>query len=489
MREFLNWFESRLHLAEMVGPVATHAVPRTARWWYVFGSMTLTIFILQISTGICLSLAYVPSGGEAWESLMYMTYDMYLGWFLRAMHVWGSHLMIAFMTIHMIQVFLYGAYKFPRELTWIVGLGLFLCTLGMGFTGQVLRWDQDSYWGLSVGMAMAGRVPFIGPELVHFVLGGAIIGSEALSRFFALHVFVLPGALIGLIGVHLLLVIKCGVNERPTPGYLINKKTYFDTYEREVKKRGMPFFPNAAGRDLVACGIVLMLVLLCAVLFGPAGPAGKPDPTLIDTAPRPDFFFQSVFAVLALLPPYMETFLIIGFPVLAAAVLILLPFISGRGEKHWKRRPFSVIFIISLMLALSSLTYLGYTSPWSPVMDAWSGIPTPTSYVSGRSPLQLQGAIVLQNKQCRNCHALQGRGGQRGPELDDVATRLSTDLMIRQVIQGGGNMPAYGRNISPAAVTAVVSFLDTMHPMWEHEQRSATTMVPSPTQDPIPPVF
>ncbi|MDG2094996.1 MAG: cytochrome b N-terminal domain-containing protein, partial [Phycisphaerales bacterium] len=190
MKNFLNWFESRLHLAELITPSATHSVPTSAKWWYVFGSMTLTLFILQITTGICLSLAYVPSGSQAWESLMYMNYELYMGWFLRAMHVWGSHLMLTFMTIHMLQVFLYGAFKFPRELTWIVGLGLFLCTLGMAFTGQVLRWDQDAYWGLSVGMAMAGRVPWIGPELVHFVLGGAVIGSEALSRFFALHVFV-----------------------------------------------------------------------------------------------------------------------------------------------------------------------------------------------------------------------------------------------------------------------------------------------------------
>ena len=277
MKNFLNWFESRLHLAELITPSATHSVPTSAKWWYVFGSMTLTLFILQITTGICLSLAYVPSGSQAWESLMYMNYELYMGWFLRAMHVWGSHLMLTFMTIHMLQVFLYGAFKFPRELTWIVGLGLFLCTLGMAFTGQVLRWDQDAYWGLSVGMAMAGRVPWIGPELVHFVLGGAVIGSEALSRFFALHVFVLPGALFGLIGLHLLLVIKCGINETPTPGYHVNKKTYFETYEREVKKRGMPFFPNAAARDMIAVSITLFLVILFAALFGPSDGHARSD--------------------------------------------------------------------------------------------------------------------------------------------------------------------------------------------------------------------
>ncbi len=480
----INWFEERLKLGETLGPSMTHSVPMSARWWYVFGSMTLTIFMLQIATGICLSLVYVPSADEAYASLEYLNYRQQMGWFLRGMHVWGSHLMIAFMTIHMIQVFLYGAFKYPRELTWIVGVLLFLCTLAMGFTGQVLRWDQDAYWGLGVGMAMAGRVPFIGPELVYFVLGGPTIGGEALSRFFALHVFVIPGTLIMLIGAHLLLVIKCGINEAPTPGYQVNKATYRETYEKEVHKRGMPFFPNAAGRDMIACGIVLFLVFFCAALFGPAGPNGEPDPTLIHTAPRPDFYFQSIFAVLALLPPYMETFLIMAFPVLALGVLLLLPFTSGDGEKSWRRRPFSVITVIFILLVLSSLTYLGYKSPWSPVMDAWSGIPTPTQYVQGRSPLELQGALIIQGKQCRNCHMLEGRGGERGPELDYVATRLTRDELIRQVVQGGGNMPAYGKNLSPSEVTALVSFLMTLHPEWEREPGAEESNVPRPTTGP-----
>ena len=485
----LDWFESRLHLAELIGPSATHPVPRTAKWWYVFGSMTLVLFICQVVTGISLSLIYVPSAGQAFESLDYITFQHSMGWFLRALHVWGSHLMVAAMTIHVIQVFLFGAFKYPRELTWIVGVFLFLCTIGMAFTGQVLRWDQDSYWGLGVGMAMAGRIPWIGPGVVHFVLGGAIIGGEALSRFFTLHVFVIPGMLMGLIGLHLLLVVKCGINEKPTPGVLVDKRNYRENYHKLVEKRGMPFFPNAASRDMIACGLTLGFLFFCAMMFGPAGPSGEPNPAYIDTAPRPDFYFQSSFAVLALLPPYMETFLIIGFPILAVTAVILLPFLSGGGEKHWSRRPISVLFIVTLMLTLSALTYLGFQSPWSPVMDAWSGMTTPKNYLQGRSPLQLQGALVIQNKQCRNCHALEGLGGHRGPELDDVATRLNGDQLIRQVIQGGGNMPAFGRHISPEEATAVVSFMLTLHDRWEHERASAYSIEPQPTQDKDPPVL
>ena len=245
----------------------------------------------------------------------------------------------------------------------------------------------------------------------------------------------------------------------------------------------MPFFPNAAGRDMIACVLTLGLLFFCAMMFGPAGPAGEPNPSYIDTAPRPDFYFQSAFAVLALLPPYMETFLIIGFPIFALTSCILLPFMSGGGEKHWSRRPMSVLFIVTLMLTLSALTYLGFKSPWSPVMDAWSSLPTPKNYLEGRTPLEIQGALVIQNKQCRNCHALEGLGGHRGPELDDVATRLNGDQLIRQVLQGGGNMPAFGKHLSPEETTAVVSFMLTLHGEWQHEPASAYSIVPLPTKD------
>ena len=149
-----------------------------------------------------------------------------LGWYLRALHGWGSDFMVAIVLIHMVQVFLFGAYKFPRELTWIVGVFLLLLTLGMAFTGQVLRFDQDAYWGLGIGASILSRVPFIGGSLVDLMLGGPIIAGPTLSRFFALHVFVIPGILLALVGLHLWMVLRLGINEWPMPGRLVSKKTY-----------------------------------------------------------------------------------------------------------------------------------------------------------------------------------------------------------------------------------------------------------------------
>src|SRR5437879_7969914 len=201
MSKIGDWFDQRLQLAAPIREASEHPVPRnTASWWYVFGSASLTVFLLQLATGILLAFTYVPSAGEAWSSLQALNHDVALGWFIRAMHGWGSNFMVAIVLIHMMQVFLFGAYKFPRELTWIVGVFLLLMTLGMAFSGQVLRFDQDAYWGLGIGASISSRVPVVGPWLVNLMLGGPIIAGATLSRFFALHVFVIPGLLIAFVG-------------------------------------------------------------------------------------------------------------------------------------------------------------------------------------------------------------------------------------------------------------------------------------------------
>src|SRR4029077_6832528 len=215
-----------------------------------FGSAALTCFMLQIVTGILLALIYVPSAGEAWNSLQVLNHGIPLGWFIRALHGWGSNFMVAIVLLHMVQVFLFGAYKYPRELTWIVGVFLLLMTLGMAFTGQVLRFDQDAYWGLGLGASIASRVPGVGPAIVNVMLGGPIIAGATLSRFFAMHVFVIPGLLIAFVAVHLLMVMKLGINDWPMPGRVVRKATYVQEYHALTKKDGIPFVPGAVWKDL-----------------------------------------------------------------------------------------------------------------------------------------------------------------------------------------------------------------------------------------------
>jgi ubiquinol-cytochrome c reductase cytochrome b subunit len=459
------WLDDRLHISSLFASTAGHHVPASAgSWFYVFGSATLLCFVIQVITGTCLAFVYVPSTSEAWTSLNYLNHSQFLGEYLRAVHYWGSNFMVAIMTMHMIQVFLFGAFKYPRELTWVSGVVLLLLTLGMAFTGQVLRFDEDAYWGLGIGASVTGRVPFIGAQLVRLLLAGPIIAGETLSRFFTLHVFIIPGAIIALVSMHLRLVLAKGINEYPKPGHPVRKETYDAEYAEIIRKEGVPFVPHAVGKDLIFSALVTVAILACAAIFGANGPSGQPDPTIVDTNPRPDFYFLSIFAALALLPDWMEVLVLFVAPAIILTLLFALPFIAGTGEKSYRRRPLAVLLVVFVVLVLGVLTRLGQQSPWSPHMEAWTGNSIPAQYVAGRTPLELHGALVLQNKQCRNCHALGGSGGERGPALDSVATRLTKDQMVRQIIQGGGNMPAYGKKLSPAEVEALVTYMRTLRP-------------------------
>ena len=465
LRKAAVWVDDRLHLTKLFESTAGHHVPKSSgSWFYVFGSATLLCFVIQVLTGICLALVYVPSASEAYASLEYITYGQTLGWFLRAMHYWGSNFMVGIMFLHMTQVFLWGAYKYPRELTWVSGCILMFLTLGMAFSGQVLRFDDDSYWGLGIGASIIGRVPLMGQALVNLMLGGPIIAGETLSRFFTLHVFVIPGLIIALISMHLRLVLTKGINEYPKPGVQVRRESYDREYEEIIKKEGVPFVPKAINKDLVAAAVVIFALVACCLIFGPKDLSGPPNPTYIDTTPRPDPFFLWIFAVAALLPDKMETAVLLLGPIVITIILFALPFVSNEGEKSWRRRPVAVLVVIFTYLAFGLLTYLGNTAPWSPRMRAWTSDSIPHQLVQNRTPLELQGAAILQFKQCRNCHAIDGVGGDRGPDLSNVGARLTYDQLVRQVVQGGGNMPAYGKNLTPDQVSALVAYMVTLRP-------------------------
>jgi ubiquinol-cytochrome c reductase cytochrome b subunit len=466
-----NWFDARIGVRDVFLPMMRHPVPRELEgakgWFYVFGSASLTLFLIQIVTGIGLALVYVPAADKAYESLLYLDYHQPLGWFLRALHYYSGSAMVVMLLLHMTQVFLHGAYKYPRELTWVVGVFLLVCTMGMFFTGQILRWDPDAYWGLAVGGSMAGRVPFIGPWVVDMILGGPIIGGNALSRFFALHVFVIPGALIVFLSIHLWLVLRCGVSAPPVAGKTVDPKTYDHEYHEQLKSEGAPFLGDALLKDVLFSALVVTVVVIIAAMVGPKGPSGPPNPALADANPRPEWPFLWLFALLSLSPPAIETFIMLVFPVVIVVALLLVPFISNRGERAPSRRPVAVLLVITIYTALAALTYEGARAPWSPDMAAWTADPIPVSIVEKATPLQLQGAIVFQYKNCRNCHAIDGLGGHRGPDLTDIGTRMTHDKLIDQISNGtpgGGNMPAYGKQISPAEMEAVVDFLVSLRP-------------------------
>ena len=465
-----RWVDARTGFRATMLPMLRHPVPRAIDgpmgWWYVFGSASMTFLLLQIITGVGLAMVYVPAADEAYASLLYMNYEQPLGWFLRALHYYAGSGMVVMLLAHMTQVFLQGGYKYPRELTWVVGVVLLLCTMGMFFTGQILRWDPDAYWGLAVGGSMAGRVPVIGPWIVEMLLGGPIIGSAALSRFFALHVFVIPGALLAFLALHLWLVLRCGISAPPLPGKIVDPQRYDAEYHEEVK-RGVPFLGDPLVKDILVSALAVIVVVVIAAIVGPKGPTGPPDPTIGGANPRPEWPFLWLFALLSLSPPASETFIILVFPLIVILALFLVPFISNRGERAPSRRPVAVLMVIVIYTVLGVLTYEGATAPWSPKMTAWTSDPIPERIVKESSPTQLQGALVFQYMNCRNCHALDGVGGRRGPDLTTVGARLTRNQLIDQVSNGtpgGGNMPPFGKQIDPAEMTTLVDFLVSLRP-------------------------
>ena len=211
----LDWLEERSGLVGGFKYFLFRKVPADIGWFHTLGSATLTAFIVQATTGVILAMYYKPDPNSAYESIQHITNDLTLGWLVRGMHRWGASVFIILMFFHMARVFLFGAYKYPRELNWIIGVLLLATGMFEGFTGYLLPWDQTSYWASVVGININGTAPFLGPFIAQFLRGGAEIGPDTLARFYSLHMLVLPGALMGLIGLHLYLVIRLGVSPNP----------------------------------------------------------------------------------------------------------------------------------------------------------------------------------------------------------------------------------------------------------------------------------
>ncbi len=206
----LDWLDERLGLTGIYSTVLDRKVPKV-NWWFTFGSSSLFLFVMQAVTGIFLTVYYVPSPDHAYDSIQYIMTGVPFGWLIRGIHHWGASLMVIVVFAHMLRTFYFGAYKYPREITWITGAVLLFCTLGMGFTGYLLPWNQRAYWATTVGTQIAGKAPLIGPYITQVLRGGTDLSAVTLARFFSVHIWFLPAIIVTMISVHMYLIIRLGI--------------------------------------------------------------------------------------------------------------------------------------------------------------------------------------------------------------------------------------------------------------------------------------
>ena len=347
------WLDERVGLAELERlakkkevPVHRHTV------WYYFGGMTLFLFMVQVATGILLLFYYRPSAEEAYESIQFLMAEVEFGWLIRSIHAWSANLMIFTLFIHLFSVLLLKAYHPPRELTWLSGIGLMALAMGFGFTGYLLPWNELAYFATKVGTEITGVVPVVGPFLGRLLRGGDEVTGATLTRFYGIHVAVLPALITVLLGLHLFLVQKHGMGMPPG-------------VEREGgARRTMPFFPNFLLRDLVGWLSALAILAALAAYF-PTELGSKADPFAPAPAGiKPEWYFMFMFQTLKYLPSYIlgiegEIVGVVGFG-LGGLFLLLIPFLdrwTARGEPS---RLFTWIGI-AIILYMVALTYLGYT--------------------------------------------------------------------------------------------------------------------------------
>ncbi len=348
------WLDERVGLAEMEKlahkkqvPVHRHTI------WYYLGGMTLFLFVIQVTTGILLLLYYRPSAEEAFESIQFLMTEVQFGWLVRSIHAWAANLMIFALFVHLFSVLLLKAYRPPREITWFSGIGLMGLAMGFGFTGYLLPWNELAYFATKVGTEITGAVPVIGSFAGRLLRGGSDVTGATLTRFYGIHVAVLPALTTAVIGLHLYLVQKHGMSVPPA-------------VERQGEPpRTMPFMPNFLLRDIVGW-LSALAVLTALAAYLPTELGQKADP--FAPAPvgiRPEWYFMFMFQTLKYLPAHIlgiegEVVGILAFG-LGAVFLLLIPILdrrTARGERSQLFTWIGVAIIVYMLL----FTYLGYTA-------------------------------------------------------------------------------------------------------------------------------
>lgn len=449
-----RWIDERLHISPLITRFLDRPVPGNIGWFHTLGSATLFLIVVQVMTGIVLSMSYVPSPDHAYESVLFIDQTPF-GALVRAIHHWSAGILVLLIGLHTLRVFIWGAHRYPREITWLVGAGLFVVILGFAFTGYLLPWDQKAYWATVVGTNIAASAPLIGGAMLELLRGGQQLGAVTLTRFYGIHVWVLPATLFLLVGIHLFAVIRQGIAASPRRKPIVEPiegLTHSDAYEREYaaeKEAGKPFWESLIKDALVAL-VVLVVVMVLALTVG-AKLESIANPNSTDYVPRPEWYFLDLFQLLWYFTGDLEPLLI--FAVFSVAILIffLVPFIDRGRERHPRRRPIAMALTSLVVVGVVGLTYLGASA--TPA----GSVQVPAT--AGMSDAQLAGLKIYNEEGCTACHQIHAIGGHTGPDLSKAGFRWELVDIKRQIVTPkDARMPAYTK-LSPDRLDALVTYL------------------------------
>src|SRR5689334_4254669 len=383
-----EWLDSRLKLKSLEKTLLDEPIPGGASWIYVFGSATLFLFILQAVTGMFLAVYYAPTPDHAYDSVQFIEQQVTFGWFVRGLHHLGASGMVIAVGLHMLQVFLYGAFKPPREMMWMVGVVLFLLVMGFAFTGYLLPWDQTAYWATQVGINMVGTVPLVGDFLVRVMRGGEMLGALTLSRFFAVHVLFLPALIVTGIVVHLFILRRVG----PAGPW----------DERKAAAVTEPFHPRQVFMDAVVM-VVVFLVLVLLATFVPFPLADKANPADTSFVPIPEWYFLFYYELLKHVHGPLEPFATWVLPAIVILVMLLWPFLDRqKAVRAPTSRPVGMAIGVLFLITVFSLLGVSLKNLYG---------------VKRTDPGIAHGQTLFANLGCAGCHRIHGNGGAIGPDL------------------------------------------------------------------------
>ncbi len=473
----LTWLEQRTGIISALNFMLTEDVPGGASWWYVFGSATTIALVLQIVTGIFLTFYYAPSITTAWESTLFIYQKVYLGSFVISLHYWGATAMIALMFMHLLQVLVWGAYKKPRELQWVVGVLLFLCTLVLGLTGYLLPWDLNAFFASQVAINIAGNAPVLGQFIQYFAQDGTGMGTLTINRFFGLHVWLTPAILVALVGMHLFIFRHNGAAGPPQDG--------------PPKLKPGRFWPDQLFMDTVA-SFVMFAIMVALAIFSPAPLDAKADPNNNVFVASPAWYFLALYALLEVVPDNLTLVATIIGPGILVAVLLLLPWIDRNPSRELKRRPIVLTLTALFVIAGVGMSIFGQYNINNKAAAAGQVAPTvpggadaakvaaanaaPVAEAGGAAAAggaaSAQGATVYSSN-CSGCHGAAG-AGQPGvfpplagnPVVTGDPTKVAHILLYGLKgsvdIEGktyNGQMPAWKGQLTNADIAAVATYI------------------------------